>query len=189
MTEFEYVAVLISIVVGLGITHLLAGVGRLIGRPGSAKAYWVHLLWVFFVFLWLVQFWWWEFGFSEVEVWRFELFFFIIVYAVLLYLVCVVLMPRQFPEGGDYRDHYYARRRWFFGLLILVYVVDVLDTLLKGADYFTSRPIDYFVATAALVALNAIAMFSANARFHGALAIASIMYQSSYVIRTLGTML
>jgi hypothetical protein len=188
MTVFEYVAVLISIVVGLSITHLLAGVGRLIGRPGSAKPYWIHLLWVFFVFSWLVQFWWWEFGFSDVETWRFELFSFLIMYAVLLYLVCVVIMPRQFPEGGDYRDHYYARRRWFFGLLTAVYIVDMLDTLLKGVDYFISQPLDLFVATAAMVALNAIAMFSASARFHGAFAIASIVYQWSLVIRTLGTM-
>lgn len=188
MTEFEYIAVLISIVVGLGITHLLGGVGRLIGRPGSAKAYWIHLLWVFFLFLFLIQFWWWEFSFSDVETWRFELYFFLIIYAVLLYLLCVILFPRQFPEGGDYRDHYYARRRWFFGLLIVTYIVDLLDTLLKGTGYFMSRPADYFVATAVLIALSAIAMVSANTRFHAAFAIAALVYQWEYHIRAFGTL-
>ncbi len=188
MTEFEYVAVLISIVVGLGITHLLAGVGRLIGRPGSAKAYSIHLLWVFYVFSFLVQFWWWEFGFSEVETWTFELFFFLIIYAVLLYLLCVILVPRQFPEGGDFRDHYYARRRWFFGLLIVVYLIDLLDTLFKGTGYFLSRPLEFFVGTAVSVALFVVATVSTNARYHGALVIASLVYQWSFMVGAYRTM-
>lgn len=188
MTEFEYIAVLISIVVGLGITHLLAGVGRLIGRPGGARAYWVHLLWVFCVFLYLVQFWWWEFSLSEVETWRFELYFFLIVYAVLLYLLCVILMPHEFPDGGDFRDHYYARRRWFFGLFVLVYVIDVFDTLLKGTDHFMTRPLYYFVSTAVYIALCVVAMFWSNARFHGAFAVGAIVFQFSWFIRTFGNL-
>ncbi|UCC83868.1 MAG: hypothetical protein JSW46_02735 [Gemmatimonadota bacterium] len=188
MTEFEYIAVLISIVVGLGITHLLGGVGRLIGRPGSAKAYWIHLLWVVYVFLYLIQFWWWEFSLSGVETWRFELYFFLIIYAVLLYLLCVILFPRQFPEGGDYHDHFYARRGWFFGLFIVVYIVDVFDTLFKGTDYFMSQPVEYLISTAAFVALFAVAILSRNARFHGAYVIGAIVYQWSWFVRSFGTM-
>ena len=38
---FEYVAVLTSIVIGLGITHLLQGVARVIQHPGRERLYWV----------------------------------------------------------------------------------------------------------------------------------------------------
>ena len=50
MTTFEYLAVLISIIVGLGITHLLGGVARFIHHPDRYKFYWVHLLWICYAF-------------------------------------------------------------------------------------------------------------------------------------------
>ena len=46
MDIFEYVAVLTSIIIGLGITHLLRGVAGLIQHPDQHRIYWVHLIWV-----------------------------------------------------------------------------------------------------------------------------------------------
>jgi len=43
MGMFEYVTVLTSIIVGLGITHLLQGTTRLIQEPEAGRPYWVHL--------------------------------------------------------------------------------------------------------------------------------------------------
>ena len=37
MGMFEYIAVLTSIIVGLGITHLLKGVARLVQHPGRVQ--------------------------------------------------------------------------------------------------------------------------------------------------------
>lgn len=58
MTEFEYVAVLVSLILGLGITHLLAGVGRTIHRRGELRLDAVHTLWTATAFLVLVLNWW-----------------------------------------------------------------------------------------------------------------------------------
>jgi predicted phage tail protein len=43
MGIFEYVAVLTSIIIGLGIAHLLQGVARMIQRQDTEPVYWVHL--------------------------------------------------------------------------------------------------------------------------------------------------
>ena len=43
MGMFEYVVVLTSIILGLGITHLLQGMTRLIQDPEGGRPYWVHL--------------------------------------------------------------------------------------------------------------------------------------------------
>ena len=40
MDIFEYVAVLTSIIIGLGIAHLLRGVARLIQHPDTEPVYW-----------------------------------------------------------------------------------------------------------------------------------------------------
>jgi len=54
MGLFEYVAVLTSIIIGLGMAQLLQGLIRLIQHPEQAKPYWVYLLWVFYMFLFTV---------------------------------------------------------------------------------------------------------------------------------------
>ena len=60
MDIFEYVAVLTSIIIGLGITHLLRGVAGLIQHPDQHRIYWVHLVWVGYLFFTLIFWWWWE---------------------------------------------------------------------------------------------------------------------------------
>ena len=54
MTPFQYVAPLTSIVIALGITRILTGLGRTVQMRGSVRTYWVHTLWTGNVFLWLL---------------------------------------------------------------------------------------------------------------------------------------
>ena len=63
MDQFEYVMVLVSIIVGLGIAHLLLGVGgvinRLTDRQRPLKLSVAYLAWLAMLFVWMVLFWWW----------------------------------------------------------------------------------------------------------------------------------
>ena len=63
----EYVSVLTSIVVGLGIAHLLHGVATIVQHLGRRRIYWVHLTWVAFMFFQAIFFWWWEFALESLE--------------------------------------------------------------------------------------------------------------------------
>jgi hypothetical protein len=58
VTAFEYIAVLVSIIVGSGIAHLLAGVGWLIGDAREPRPYWIHLVWTAYALIHIVFFWW-----------------------------------------------------------------------------------------------------------------------------------
>jgi len=140
MSQFEYVMVLVSIVIGLAITHVLtalsAGVHRLRGHGEPLRLDPVYLLWVGYVLIWLVSFWWYEFNFqSRVEEWTFGLYLFVISFAVILFLLATILVPRQFEGVSDTYSYFMEGRRWFFGVVIVAMVLDVFDTLLKGADY------------------------------------------------------
>jgi len=175
MTTFEYIAVLVSIIVGLSLTHVLGGVGRIIGNPGRAKVYWVHLVWSLYVFVYVVAFWWWEFQLSAVEVWTVQLYLFLVLYATLLYLLCVILYPREFPS--EFREYFHLRRKWFFSLWIVVYFVDIGDTALKGGDHLASFGLEYWVTIVVFVVLFLVATQSRDERFHGAFAVAACIFQ------------
>ena len=187
MTTFEYIAVLVSIIVGLGIAHLLAGVGRLIGDARKTRPYWVHLVWTAYAFTYLVFFWWWEFRLAAIETWTFELYLFVIAYAVFLYLLAVVLYPEDLPEGGDFKRYYYDRRAWFLGLLVAIAAIDFIDSAVKGLDYLLRLGPEYWTYLVATSLLYLLGIRVKDERFHAFLAIGSLVYLFVWAFRLYGT--
>ena len=140
MTSFEYVMVLVSIVIALAIAHLLTALGecirrvRGIGEPLKLDA--VFLLWVGDVLIWLISFWWWEFKFQEVVTeWSFGLYLFIIGYAIGLFMLAEILVPHRMHGVTDTYSSFRDGRKWFFGTLLLVQAIDIFDTFLKGFEW------------------------------------------------------
>ena len=180
MEMFNYVMVLASVIIGLGIAHLLQGVGAIVQHPGREKTYWVHLLWVAAIFLRAIFWWWFEFRLSETAEWTFTLYLFVLAYAVLIYLLCALLFPRDLTGYDGFRDYYYSRRQWFFGLLVVGQAVDVADTLLKGMDHFRSLGPFYPIAAGIVSLLLLVAMRTRSERYHAAFAIFSVVYLIAY---------
>jgi hypothetical protein len=180
MEMFNYVMVLASVVIGLGIAHLLQGVGGLVQHPHREKFYWVHLLWVASIFLRAIFWWWFEFDLSKTAEWTFALYLFVLAYAVLIYLLCALLFPRDLAGYDGFKDYYYSRRAWFFGLLLIAQAVDLADTLLKGMDHFRSLGPFYPVAMAIVSVLLLIAMRTRSERYHAAFAIFTVVYLVAY---------
>ncbi len=140
MGSFEYVMVLVSIVIGLALTHVLSALGsavhRIRGHGAPIRLEATYLLWVGTVLMWLVSFWWWEFKFQDIDLeWTFALYLFIITYSIFLYLIAVVLVPHRMEGVADSYDYFVAGRPWFFGTLFVANLLDVVDTFLKGADW------------------------------------------------------
>jgi len=162
MTTFEYLAVLVSIIVGMGITHLLGGIARFIHHPGHYKLHWVHLVWTWYVFMYLLTFWWMQLWMNEVEVWSPLLYAHLVLYSVLLYFLCVIITPPESLEDGHYRGYFFARKGWFFGVLLALGAVDIVDCLLKD------HPFGQWIL---MVPLIIMAILTKNTWFHGAVAI------------------
>ena len=95
MSDFEYAMVLVSIVLGLGLTHILQGLGAAVhrlrghGRPIQVDA--TYLFWVAVLFSWMVNFWWWEFKYASSPNIDLVTYLFLILYAISLFLLSVVL--------------------------------------------------------------------------------------------------
>jgi hypothetical protein len=180
---YLHIRVLLGMVVGLGLTHLLRQFARIVEHPLGKRVYWVHLLWVLSVFLFLLHFWWWEFRLSTLVNWTFNLYLFVVLYALLLYLLCVFVLPESLQDYADYRDYFYSRRRWFFGALATVYLVDFIDTLVKGQDYLQGFGLEYPLRNALHIAACLVAIATARPWFHAAFAVLALLYQLSWIAR------
>jgi len=180
---FVHMRIVLGMVVGLGLTHLLRQLARIIEHPGRKRVYWVHLVWAASMFLYLLSFWWWEYRLTLVTTWTFNLYLFITLYALLLYLLCTLVLPENIDEYADWRDYFYARRGWFFGFLALAYLVDLGDTRAKGADYFALMGREMFFRDLAFCAFSLVAIATRNAIYHAVFALAGLAYQLVFIIR------
>jgi len=180
---YAHVRVLIGVVLALGLTHILSGIGRMFKYPERWKLWPVHLLWVAIVLLSAIHFWWWEFGLIRIGPWRFELFLFVLLYAFLFYLLANLLFPADMGDFKGFEDYFMARRRWFFGLFALTLPMDLVDTLVKGRAYFESLGVEYPVRLGITLILCAIAARTASRRFHLVFAALYLVYLLSWILR------
>ena len=145
MGYFEYVMVLISIIIGLALTHILTALGsavhRIRGHGPPIKLDAVYMIWTLGILIILTSFWWTEFKFQEtVTEWTFGLYLFLIALAISQFLLAVILVPPGMQGVEDSYQYFMEGRRWFFGAFAVFAALDLVDTFLKGFEWGT-RPI------------------------------------------------
>lgn len=185
---FAHIRIVLGMIIGLGVTRLLAGVARIIQHPAQYRLHSVHLAWVASVLLMLIHFWWWEFGLYDIQNWTFGKYLFLICYSFVLFLLTAFLFPESMRDYSSYADYFYSIRPWFFGLLALTFVLDIVDTLLKGPGHFAHFGQEYLIRTPLLLAACAVAILVDNRRVHLLLVLAIIAYQISWILRLFDTL-
>ena len=162
MTEFEYLAVLVSLILGLGITHILAGVGRMIHRRRVFKLDAVHALWTGATFYTLILNWWVFFQARQFDTWSFDVFLVVICWAVSFFLLAVVLFPPDMSDKEDYSAVFEENRLWFLGLFVSSSLVDIALTAVRG-DLFD--PPIYLPFVGHFIVLGVLGMVIRSRRF------------------------
>jgi hypothetical protein len=175
--HFVHVRMVLSMAVSLAMARLLAGLARFVQHPGRIRTFSVQLLWVAFMLVLLIHFWWWQFALAHLQVWTFATFAFLVGYAALLYLLCAILFPDDIAEYDGYRDYFMSRRTWFFGLLLLVCAIDLVDTRIKGEAYWHAHATAAGLHAAVMAALCMTAILDGRIRVQQVLAVAALLIQ------------
>ena len=129
MDAFAHLSVLISIVLGLGITNLLMGFARIVQMRGRVSVYWPTIVWGLVLLLIHVQTWWSMFGLRAVTTWTFVAFSLTLMQPILLFFLSALVMPDfDRDEALDLKANYFAQVRWFFGIIIVLLVTSLLRT-------------------------------------------------------------
>ncbi|HTG51653.1 MAG TPA: hypothetical protein VMA33_02240 [Candidatus Tectomicrobia bacterium] len=135
--QFQHVMVLISIIIGLGITNLLLGLSGAIERLTEStrplRISWATIFWLAYLFFLMVLFWWWEFRLLELlKQWSLWNYFLVICFAVVLFLQVALLIPRDWDNVDDMNEYFLAKRRWFYSVFALSLIIDLIDSYVKG---------------------------------------------------------
>ncbi len=124
MSEFEFLSVLVSIIFGLGLTHILRGS---VSQLFRSQALDLRLAYAGFFVVVLVLNWWVFFSWRKNEIWSFELFLALVLWAISHYVVAITLYRPDDAESDS---------RFQLHLFLLAFVVagllDILQTAREG---------------------------------------------------------
>jgi hypothetical protein len=167
MSTFEYLSVLLSIIIGLGVTHMIMGLGRLISHTSGRSIYWVHLVWTFNIALSLVVYWWWAINLQTLDEWSFLPFLLVLLEPSLLCLAGAILYPVSMPADLEYKTHFHRSRGVFFSVIVAISGSDLILVLY----YITTLGWPYYILLFTTVCGGIIAAIVDNERLQGAFAI------------------
>jgi len=169
MDAFGYVSVIISVVIGLGLSQLLTGVTELVKARRRVKFYRVHLMWVALTFVGHIFLWWTMWNLRLVRDWNFFSFLLLLLAPVLLYVAAAFLMPKVEPTAAlDMREYFYEQRPAFFGVLAaFAALMGMQNWLLTGR--LSPAPVTFTFAV--WFVLLCVSAFVKNARYHAAVAL------------------
>jgi hypothetical protein len=121
MSLFEFLMVLVSIIIGLGIAEILTGTAKAIRCRGSIQGYWVLSILAVVIFVALLQQWWEIWGLHDVPTWSFPGLMMMLAGPVGLFLIAHLLFPEPM-QGAIFREHYYGVMRplWWLAMLTIV---------------------------------------------------------------------
>jgi len=180
MTLYEHLSVLFSIVIGLGLTHLLANVTQLVQARDRVRVHWLPITWAVLVFVGLVQWWWSSFTFRTRETWNFFYFLFLLLRPVTSYLSAAFVLPNVEPGVEcDMRSYYYDTRGWLFGLLAAGNTLDGLRRMLAGETFGEIGVWSNFVSAALLASLA----FTTNQRHHASITLLTVALFGAFLLQ------
>ncbi|UCD38013.1 MAG: hypothetical protein JSW54_00560 [Fidelibacterota bacterium] len=175
MSLFEFIMVLTSILIGLGIAELLNGVVRTIRTDFKERYYVPQILWAVFLFLHLITLWWSRWDLRDTMQWNFFQLLLSLTAPVLIFILVSLL----FAENVHARVHYFKHRVIFFTLLSLVLVVDILhETIVEGTPFLS---LDILI-TASILGMVVWCRFSKRTRVHVVGSAASLILLVLFVV-------
>ncbi|MEE4173611.1 MAG: hypothetical protein V2I57_05110 [Xanthomonadales bacterium] len=156
MSEFEFIAVFVSIIFGLSLTQILSGAVAQTQKRALGSD---QLGWTLFCMYVLAINWWTFFPWSENEVWTFGEFFVVLIWALSHYFMASALYPSRSLE-----DYSFAERRplvlWGF---LFAASTDMAQTAVQGAFF---EPWYYSVFVLFMMGTSAIGLLTSNEQVH-----------------------
>ena len=155
MQPFEYVVVLISLILGLGIAQLLNGLADMLAHYKKTKFSVAHTLYVIVVFLVFCQDWFYTYQYSkQIEHWTLSIILSLLIFPIALFLLARFL----FPTGSRSREtdmvaYFEENWRWFYALFSLTIVISIIQNILISGYTLVEQTLLFCYLTAYLIFL------------------------------------
>jgi hypothetical protein len=136
MTIFEFISVMVSIVLGLSFAQLLLTTSQFARNSTRVKFYLPHTMWLVNLVLWHFLLWWSFWDYRNVD-WNYARFLVITLEPLVLFLTTSIATPRRFEAAiVDNKEYFFEIRKWFFLSFLVLQTLSIVD----GPLVFGSEP-------------------------------------------------
>ncbi len=181
---FSHIRVIVGMILGISMARLVGGAMSFLQRSSrKEQIYFIHFGWAVFVFLCIIHFWWFEFALVQIQQWTFGLYFVLICYSVVFVMLAVMLFPDNIADLGGFKEYFYGRGRGFYAIVIGLVIVDTLDTLLKGSDYYRRMyGVEYPIRQFLLAVGAAGGLITKSERYHASFVAVALLVQIAWIV-------
>jgi hypothetical protein len=177
MDTYNYLSVLVSIILGLGITNLLSGFAGLVRERARVRMYSPVPFWMATLFFAHIQMWWAMFELANVADWTFAKFLSVLLQPVALFLTSAFILPNLSGQGQiDLKEGFFRESRWFGCGLLGMVVASVAKNLVMNGRMETAD----IGAHLLFAFLSLMAIVFRNDRFHRIMAPAALVLLLAY---------
>jgi hypothetical protein len=149
MTDiFNFILVMISLVLAIGVTHLVQRVAELIRLRAAVPLDFLQLTWAASLFVVAAIYWWSLWDLRQAD-WSFPTFFFLLLSPALLHIAVSLLVAPEVDAAGRTATFDFARIRMPFMLVMLTFTVLVsVDGWVVGVEpaWTAYRPVQFLSA-------------------------------------------
>lgn len=127
ISPFEYVSILVSIILGLGITQILSAFSDLLYNYKKVRFYWPHTFWIVFILFLHIQDWFITYQLKDRPAWHLPELFFILLYPISLFCVAKMLLPTNEREEPNDMKLFYKSQ---YPLLFIIVGISIFISML-----------------------------------------------------------
>lgn len=125
MALFEFLMILLSIIVGLGLAEILTGYGRILREGRQSELSWIHAALATTIFFALLQTFWESWGLRSIEAWTFPAMLLMLTSPILLNTITHILFPTE-SRHEHLGEYYFANPRLPWRLAAITVIVGTL---------------------------------------------------------------
>jgi hypothetical protein len=154
ISAFEYISILVSLILGLGITQILSSLADLFYHYRKVRFYWPHTIWVVFILFLHIQDWFITYQLKAKPTWHLPELIFILSYPVALFTASKMLLPTNDKEERiDMRLFYTTQFRAIFLFIGISIFLSILFNifLLDGSLAAQWHLVSFLIALIAII--------------------------------------
>lgn len=180
MDDFSYLSVLISIIIGIGITQLLTWLARWVENRFSFQVFTPTIIWVFILLIVHIETWWGMYSLRHIHHWTLFQFIAVLLKPIILFLLTIIVHPNSTSENLDLKFNYFLQRRWFFSLLISLLLVNVLIDIVMSESILVPHVLFFYILSFTTVISG---LIFENEKYHRFLAYFAAVTLGFYIIQ------
>jgi hypothetical protein len=180
MNPFEYLNVLISIILGLAIAKILTGLATVITARERVDFYWPPIVWAIWIFFISAQHWWAQWQLEFTKEWTFLDFSLLLLVPVGFFLLSALVLPEREENGKlDLGEWFFRNRAWFFGIMFFLPALSILEEIVRTGHMGNVLNFAFLLGFEAVIA---IAFFLKSRKAQEWLCVLAVVMTFAYII-------